>query len=107
MVIGVTGITGDDAVAWIGGCVVGLAVARRERDDGARAVEDELRVDALGGVALEPAHRAVSLGLEPFEELPRVSRRLGGGDAAVVETQLECVPVDGRLHFALRVVSRN
>ena len=66
VVVGVTRVPGDDAVAWVGGCVVHLAVARGQRDDGARAVEDELRVDALGGVALEPAHRAVSLGLEPF-----------------------------------------
>ena len=107
VVIGVTRVSGDDAVAWIGGCVVRLAVARGQRDDGARAVEDELRVDALGGVALEPAHRAVALGLEPFQELPRMGRRVGGGDAAVVEAQLECVPVDGLLHFALRVVWRN
>ena len=101
VVIRVTRVPGDDALAWLCWCVIALAVTRRQRDDRPRAVEDELRVDPLGRVLLHPVHRAVALAPEPLQELLRTLRRLGGGEAAVVEAQLKCMLADGRLHGAL------
>ena len=59
-----------------------------------------MRINALSRIAPHPLHRAVALTLEPFQELLRALRRLGGGEAAVIKAQLKCDLADGFLHGA-------
>ena len=57
-----------------------------------------LRIDSLRRVALEPGHFAVAPFGQPLFEPRGGLRRVGRGDAAVVEAQFPRPLPEGRLH---------
>ena len=113
VVIGVTGVAGDETVRGFGFRVSGFGagqtrnsklgtrnrVAGRQTKNASGAGQHLLRIDAFAGVALEVVHLPVPMRVQPMLELRRAGRRVSRCETAGVEAQLKGALPDCRFHW--------
>jgi hypothetical protein len=107
VVIGVPGITGDDAAGELasGGravadrSAVGLrGIACGETEDRSRAGEDELGIPSFGRIPLEIVHLSVASAGQPCIELRVARRRRRGSESAEIESEPKRLFAESFLH---------